>query len=141
MVGCAGELWTVHNDFPPSGQKTGTAEKIRPIIPKCRRHGKFILGSALMMGRVQRDELSRRASRFRFGGRRGFDSRMRSGGFVIDVAAAVAGVVTGRSVGRGRNTVGAAIAHATIHALTAFLAPAVFAVIVQYGSLENDACL
>ena len=66
---------------------------------------------------------------------------MRSGGFVIDVAAAVAGIVPGRRVGRRRNTVGAAIAHATIHALAAFLAPAVFAVIVQYGSLENDACL
>ena len=66
---------------------------------------------------------------------------MRSGGFVIGVTAAVARVVTSRSVGRGRHAIGAAIAHATIHALAAFLAAAVFTVIAQYGSWKNGAYL
>jgi hypothetical protein len=66
---------------------------------------------------------------------------MGSGGLVIDVAAAVAGIVTRGSVGRRRDAVGAAITDATIHALAAFLAATVFAIIVQKGSLKNDACL
>ena len=66
---------------------------------------------------------------------------MRSGGFVIGVTAAVAGVVTRGSIGCGRHAIGAAIAHATIHALAAFLAATLFSVIAQNGSWKRGTYL
>ena len=75
MVGCAGELWTTHNDFPPLGPKTDITKKIpahhtevqtqRQIYPAFGNNGE-------VRGRGKREGTTFN-SRAYVAGRRGFD--------------------------------------------------------------------
>src|SRR5579862_1661868 len=64
----------------------------------------------------------------------GLRGRLRVSRMRIRMTDALASVVPGWRIGRGRNSVGAAVAHATVHALAAFLAPALFTMVRQSSS-------
>jgi hypothetical protein len=74
-----------------------------------------------------------------FGGRfrGGFFMAERSRSLVIRTALALAGVVPGRRVGRGRDSIAPAVTHPAIHALPAFLSPAMLSFVAQVRSPQN----
>lgn len=56
---------------------------------------------------------------------------------MITAAPAFAGIVPGRGIGRGRNTVGPAVTHPAVHALPAFPASVMLSFVAQTPSSEK----
>jgi hypothetical protein len=67
----------------------------------------------------------------------GFRMLQQRRSLVIRAALAPASVVPGRRIGRGRNSIGPAVTHPAIHALPAFLSPAMLTLIAQVHSPQN----
>jgi hypothetical protein len=66
-----------------------------------------------------------------------FRSRVQSRSLVIGAAPAVAGVVPGGRIGRGREAIGPAVAHPAVHTRPGFPAPVVLSFVTQAHSWEN----
>ncbi len=62
---------------------------------------------------------------------------MRGVSLVIRAAPALSSVVSGGGIRRGWHAISAAVAHPSIHALPAFLAPAMLSIVTQICSLPS----